>query len=81
MLASMEKPATPSQEAPKQLKISDLLMPFLFPTLVGKSLILYFGLNYSNEPGEGYGVGLVISILFTLTMIGRFLWKTRNYVD
>jgi hypothetical protein len=65
----------------KKLDLKDLIIAFLFPTLIGKSLMLYFGLNYSNEPGEGYGVGLVLSILFTCAMAGRFIWKYRNYED
>jgi len=64
-----------------KLNLFDLIVAFLLPTLLGKSLVLYFGLNYSNYPGEGYGIGLTISILFTLCMVGRFLWKYRNYND
>ena len=64
-----------------KIKISDFLLAFLFPTLFGKIAILYFGLNYSNYPGEGYGVGLCISIAFTVCMVGRFLWKYRDYED
>jgi hypothetical protein len=65
----------------RQGRLKDFLLPFLFPTLIGKCLILYFGLNYSDNPGEGYGTGLVLSIAFTLTMLGRFLWKFRDYED
>ena len=43
--------------------------------------MLYFGLNYSEYPGEGYGIGLVISICFTLSTLGYFIWKYRNYED
>lgn len=63
----------------KKLKITDLLMPFLFPTIVGKTLILYFGLNYANYPDEGYGVGLICAIVFTVFMLTRFVWKFRHY--
>jgi hypothetical protein len=65
----------------RKAMIKDLIVAFLVPTLIGKSFVLYFGLNYSNNPGEGYGYGLVASILFTLTMVGRFIWKYRNYED
>lgn len=51
------------------------------PTLFGKSLVVYFGLNYSEFPGEGYGYGLTLSIIFTLSMLGRFVWKYRNIED
>lgn len=81
MLLAMAEPVEKTKEEPKKLKVSDLLIPFLFPTLIGKSLVLYFGLHYSEFPGEGYGVGLILSILFTVSMVARFLWKTRNYVD
>lgn len=56
----------------------DLIRAFLMPTLFGKSLVLYFGLNYSESPGDGYGYGLVAAIGFTLFMLGLFLWKYRN---
>lgn len=58
-----------------------LVITFLVPMLFGKISILYFGQNYSNYPGDGYGYGLAASIAFTLFMIGRFLWKYRNYKD
>ena len=66
---------------PPKLKIRHLLMSFLMPTLVGKSLVLYFGAGYANNPGDGYGYGLLASILFTLAMIGRFLWTYRHHED
>lgn len=74
----MKKKAT---EKKKGFKLADLLIAFLLPTLGGKVLILYFGSNYSRWPGEGYGYGLAISILFTLSMVGRFLWRYRDYQD
>lgn len=69
------------QSTGRKLVLGDLLGTFLVPTLIGKSLILYFGLNYSSNPDEGYGIGLAISILFTAVMVGRFLWKYRDYDD
>lgn len=65
----------------KKLKLSDLLLAFLMPTLIGKSLVIYFGLNYSNYPGEGYGYGLILSILFTVAMAARFIWRFWDYED
>jgi len=47
--------------------------------IFGKTLVIYFGMNYTNHPGRGYGIGLAISILFTLVMIIRFLWKYRHF--
>ncbi len=56
-------------------------MVSLFPLLVGKSFVLYFGINYTNYPGEGYGIGLGIALAFSILMAGRFLWRYRNYED
>lgn len=72
---------TAEKPAPTKIKLIDLIMTFIGPTLIGKGFILYFGLNYSSHPGEGYGTGLFISILFTLTMIAKFIWKYRNYEE
>lgn len=49
------------------------------PLVFGKLVILYFGSMYSSHPGEGYGIGLSAAIAFTLVMLGRFLWKYRNF--
>ena len=69
-------------ENPKaKIALFDLIVTFLMPTLCGKALIVYFGLNYTNYPGEGWGVALLCSIAFTVFMIGRFLWKYRNYEE
>lgn len=65
----------------KTAELKDFIFPFLVPTLIGKSLVLYFGLNYSEYPGEGYGYGLIITIAFTLTMMARFLWRFRDTED
>ena len=67
-------------EASKQF-VRSLIITFLCPTILGKILVIYFGMNYSAEPGKGYGIGLVLSIAFTLTMFGRFIWRYRNYDD
>jgi hypothetical protein len=64
-----------------KLSLSDILWVGLMPMIVGKTFIFYFGIKYSAYPDEGYGYGLVVAILFTLTTIGRFLWKYRNYSD
>lgn len=69
------------EKAPSQKVLGQFIRAFLLPTLIGKLFILYFGLNYSEYPGEGYGIGLVISILFTVMMLGLFLWKYRHSED
>ena len=72
---------TPPQDRKNKRELTSMIVTFACPTLIGKGLILYFGLNYSSDPGRGYGVGLVLSIVFTLTMLGLFLWRFRNYED
>lgn len=54
------------------------LKTFLMPTFVGKAFVMYFGLNYSSYPGEGYGYGLAASLAFTFTTLVAFAWKYRN---
>ena len=61
--------------------IKDFIGVFLVPTLLNKCFMLYFGLNYSNYPGDGYGYGLVATILFLLFTVGRFIWKYRHIED
>ena len=51
---------------------------FILPTLFLKIAILYFGLEYSSYPGEGYGWGLLAAVVASLVNFGFFLWKTRN---
>ena len=50
----------------------------LVPMFVWKVCMLYFGLNYSMYPGEGYGYGLVASISLSLAGFAFFLWKNRS---
>lgn len=59
----------------------DFLRAFLLPTILNKILMLYFGLNYVEHPGEGFGYGLAASILFLLFTIGRFLWMYKDVED
>ncbi|MFN3698291.1 MAG: hypothetical protein ACK4VO_12705 [Pseudobdellovibrio sp.] len=62
-------------------KMSDFLRSFLVPTFIGKTLVLYFGLMYSNYPGEGYGYGLVASASFTLVSLCLFAYKYKDVED
>lgn len=59
----------------------DFLKVLLIPVLINKMFMLYFGINYSNYPGEGYGYGLVATIFFLLYTCGNFIWKYRNIED
>lgn len=66
----------------KQNKVLiDFLKAFLMPVMVNKIFMMYFGLNYSEKPGEGYGYGLALTVFVLLFTIGRFLWKYRNIED
>ena len=61
--------------------LKDFLRSFLMPTFVGKTLVLYFGLMYSNYPDEGYGYGLIASIAFTVVSLILFAWKYKDVED
>lgn len=61
--------------------MADFLKASVIPLIVNKIFMFYFGINYSNRPGEGYGYGLVATILFLLVSMGRFLWKYKDIED
>lgn len=74
--AGKPPPSSPAPHLKKYLKI------FLVPTLITKSCIFYFGLQYSMYPGEGYGYGLIASIAFTLSSFAYFIWSaTRDEAE
>lgn len=70
-----------SSKAPRKKVINDFLMTLILPLTINKFLMMYFGLNYSEFPGEGFGYGLVATFLFMIFMISRFLWKYRHVSD
>jgi hypothetical protein len=61
--------------------LKDFLKIFLVPVLINKAFLLYFGLNYAEHPGEGYGYGLAASITFFLASCFRFIWKYKDIED
>lgn len=61
--------------------LADFLKSFLMPTLIGKSFVLYFGIMLADNPGEGYGYGLIAAMSFTVITLSLFVWRHRNYVD
>jgi len=74
--AGKSPPSSPAPHLKKYLKI------FLVPTLITKSCIFYFGLQYSMYPGEGYGYGLIAAITFTLSSFAYFIWSaTRDEAE
>jgi len=50
------------------------LKAFIVPTIFLKAAIFYFGINYSNDPGAGYGWGLAISLALSLVNFGIFIY-------
>lgn len=70
-----QKPESPQ---PQRKILFDFAKSFLVPTLIGKAFVLYFGLNYSEFPGEGYGYGLIAAIAVTVGSLVAFAWKYRN---
>lgn len=61
--------------------LKDFIKVLIVPMLINKAFMLYFGLNYSNHPGEGYGYGLIATILFLFFTVGRFIWKYKDVED
>lgn len=59
----------------------DMIIAFAIPTVIGKTLIVFFGGMYSYEPGVGWGWALSIAIFFTVFNLCRFVWKYRNHSD
>jgi hypothetical protein len=64
-----------------QAVLQDFLRAFLLPLLINKGFMLYFGLNYASNPGDGYGYGLTATIIFMILTLGRFLWKYKDIED
>ena len=71
----------PRYEKPSKGVMKDFIRSFLMPTLFGKSLVLYFGINYSLHPDEGYGYGLIAAVVFTFCSLVAFGWKYRNHEE
>lgn len=63
------------------IPLAKFMIAFLMPTLIGKSFILFFGLNYSQYPDEGYGWGLIAAIVFTVGSLLRLAIRFHNVED
>lgn len=72
-----ESPKTPSND-PDLAQFLAFARTFLLPMIVLKVFLLYFGLNYSRYPGEGYGYGLAATLCFCLAAFAYFLWSNRE---
>mgnify|MGYP000485217812 CR=1 FL=1 len=68
---------TKDEKSPRKV-LFEFAKSFLVPTLVGKSFVLYFGINYSQYPGEGYGFGLIAAIAVTVISLLAFAWKYKD---
>lgn len=75
----MNVPTEKRPTSKEDQKLFSYLRMFLLPTLSLKVGLLYFGLNYTQYPDEGYGYGLLIVIFLSLVNAGIFLWK--NWSD
>lgn len=64
-----------SQQDPDASEFLAFLKIALVPMLITKAFILYFGINYSLYPGEGYGYGLAFFCAFTVISSLIFIWK------
>lgn len=64
-----------SIQDPDVKEFTAFLRVALVPMLVTKAFILYFGINYSLYPGEGYGYGLAFFCAFTVGSCLLFIWK------
>jgi len=59
----------------------DFVKGFFIPTVIGKICVLYYGINYSQYPGEGYGYGLAVSVAATVGSLVMLIYKYRNTED
>jgi hypothetical protein len=47
----------------------------IMPTIVIKAFVMFFGLNYSMYPGEGYGYGLALALFASVANISYFIYS------
>ncbi len=68
-------------EKKQELSLTTFIPTFLIPLIFTKSAILYFGINWGNYPGEGYGYGFFASVMFGVINFSYFLWRNRKYKE
>jgi len=66
-----------SKQDPNSKEMAAFLRTALMPMILTKALILFFGIQYSAYPGEGYGWGLVITVSVMLISFAIFIYKNR----
>ena len=79
MHEAKESKVVNSEHRADDKKLLQYMKTFLIPTLLLKGAILYFGIHYSNNPGDGYGYGLVAAICLSLMNFSIFIYK--NWSD
>lgn len=71
----------PNEKVKKELSLNFFIPAFIIPIIITKTAILYFGINWSNYPGEGYGYGFFATLLFAVLNFTFFLWRHRHYSE
>ncbi len=70
-----ERPRVVAEPPHPSKELVPFLRTFFVPVFINKSILFFFGVQYSRYPGQGYGYGLVFMILFTLSSFVYFCWK------
>jgi hypothetical protein len=68
----------PNSGDPDQKEFFAFMRTAFVPLIFTKALVLYFGVQYSAYPGEGYGWGLLITISVTLISFAIFIYKNQS---
>ncbi|HEX4925915.1 MAG TPA: hypothetical protein VFV50_17615 [Bdellovibrionales bacterium] len=56
-----------------------MLIFMVISTAVNKCFMFYFGINYTNHPGRGYGWGLAATLLYMLCSAGYLIYRYRDH--
>ncbi|MFN8846399.1 MAG: hypothetical protein ACK5V3_06960 [Bdellovibrionales bacterium] len=70
-----------NEEKKSSQVLKDFIVAFFVPTCINKMFMLYFGIKFSEFPGDGYGYGLAASVAFLIYSLGHLIWKYRNVED
>lgn len=60
------------QKLTPEKEMFQFVRTFFVPTFVTKVALFYFGIHYSKYPGEGYGYGLLLSVIATVFNLTYF---------
>ena len=67
--------------AERKLTLKNLVVFMVMSAAVNKTFMFYFGINYSQYPGRGYGWGLLITVVYMVVSAGWMIYKFRNTND